>query len=77
MPRPRKDGSLQLMLPLMSAAEKVEQRAYYEARTGQPLGRHRRRRALLGQADKPRGKLAEAVAAGIAAATSVDTPMPE
>ncbi len=64
MPRPRKDGTLQLGLPLMTQSEKVEARAYFEASTGRHLGRHRRRRDQLGINDKPRGRIAEAEARG-------------
>lgn len=74
MPRPRKDGSLQLTLPLLTASEKVERRAYFEAVSGQPLGRHRRRRMERGEFDKPRGKILVAVLSGINKAIETKRP---
>lgn len=70
MPRPRKDGTMQLALPLLDRTEVVERRAYWEAQHGHQLGRHRRRRYELGHGDKgTHGKIAAAVAAGVAKAS--------
>lgn len=63
---------MQLCLPLLTLAEKCQRRAYFEAKHGAPLGRHRRRRLVKGEGDKPRGKVAEAVAAGIEAAAETN-----
>jgi hypothetical protein len=63
---------MQLALPLMERAEIVERRAYFEAKTGDYLGRHRRRRYELGQGDKlTHAKTAAAVQAGINKANRV------
>jgi len=68
VPRPRKDGTLQRELPLLTWAEKVERRAYYELTRGKPLGRHRRRRQEKGEFDKPRGQYLAAIESAAEAA---------
>lgn len=59
---------MQLVLPLETLAEKIQRRAYWEAKHGEPLGPHRRWRARLGELGGERGSLLEAAEAGRRAA---------